>query len=134
MPLPFELGAAVCSDGFRGAEAGDPGIEEGLGDCRCGDVVDGRSLGPSGEAVDHRQDVAVAVVHGQGSHYVYVDVLEPTVWNRKGLEGDLVCLWILFLWHSIQERHHCRTSLLMAGQTTLLHMRCWVARMPRCWW
>lgn len=40
----LELGAAVCSDGFRGAEAGDPGIE-GLGDCRCGDVTEGLASG-----------------------------------------------------------------------------------------
>lgn len=132
MPLPFELGAAVCSDGFRGAEAGDPGIEEGLGDCRCGDVVDGRSLGPSGEAVDHRQDVAVAVVHGQGSHYVYVDVLEPTVWNRKGLEGgfgvpvDLVSL-------AFDTGTTPLPNVLVDGGPDDLAAY-WVARMPRCWW
>ena len=60
----LELGAAVSRDGVRGAEAGDPGVNEGLGDCRCGDVADGCGLWLSGESVNHRHDVGEAVVHG----------------------------------------------------------------------
>lgn len=77
---------------------GNLGAEEGLGYSGCGDVVDGRSLGPTGEAVSYAQDEGVALIRCQGSNGVWADMMEPVTWNGENLKGDLVCLWTLLIW------------------------------------
>ena len=84
--LTGELGASVGRDDGGGAVAANPVVDEVAGDVVGCNRAERDGFDPTGEAVDHGEDVAVPIMRGERAEKVEVDVAVASFWKGELLQ------------------------------------------------
>lgn len=81
----FKLSASIGGDGAGAAEATNPRRNEGLGDRFRSDVRDGHGFGPTGEAVNHCENIPAVTRRRKRSNQIKMYVVKATAGWQEGL-------------------------------------------------